>query len=79
MSETFMILPAADQQPPRLVRVPEDYEQQEAYRHVTAVLAEVQERIPDWNWDDLAQELEAHGFTALDYVLGPSLTETGRR
>ncbi|MFQ5487289.1 MAG: hypothetical protein ACE5ET_02440 [Gammaproteobacteria bacterium] len=73
MSETFMILPAPDPQAPRLVRVPADYEQHEAYRHVTAVLAELQERTPDWSWEDLAQELEVHGFTCLDYILGPSL------
>ena len=72
MSETFMILPVPGQAP-RLLRVPDDYERHEAYRHVTAVMAAVQEREHAWDWEDLLQALEVHGFTAVDCVLGPVL------
>ncbi|HHH36209.1 MAG TPA: hypothetical protein ENK48_05205 [Gammaproteobacteria bacterium] len=69
----FMILPASAPQRLRLLRVPEDYERHEAYRHVTALMAEVQENNPDWEWEDLAQALEARGFMPVEHILGPSL------
>ncbi len=73
MCETFMILPAAQTRHLRLLRVPPDYERQEAYRHVTAVMAEVQERNGYWDWEDLSQALEARGFIPLDFILGPAI------
>ncbi len=73
MSTNFMILPASAPERMRLLRVPDDYESHEAYRHVTALMAEVQESTPDWEWEDLAQVLEAQGFMPLDCVLGPAL------
>jgi hypothetical protein len=73
MSETLMILPARDSSAIRLVRVPDDFEQHEVYRHVTGLIAQVEEETPDYDWDDIAPMLEDHGFEAVEFILGPAL------
>jgi hypothetical protein len=73
MSETFMILPAANATDIRLVRVPDDIEAHEAFRHATGLIARVEEDSPDYDWDDIAALLEDHGFEAVDFILGPEL------
>jgi hypothetical protein len=73
MSETFMILPAANATDIRLVRVPDDIEAHEAFRHATGLIARVEEDNPDYDWDDIAAMLEDHGFEAVEFVLGPEL------
>ena len=42
----LMILPAADKTKIRLVRIPPDYQDQEVYRHVTRLIADVEEGTP---------------------------------
>lgn len=69
----LMILPAADKSKIRLVRIPPDYEHHEVYRHVTGLIAEVEEGNPGCCWDDVLAVLEDHGFEAVDFQLGPSL------
>ncbi len=73
MKSKLMILPATEANAIRLLRVPDDFEEQEAYRHVTGVIARVEEDDADYDWDDIAAELEAHGFETVDFILGPSL------
>ncbi len=73
MSETLMILPARDSSAIRLVRVPDDFEQHEVYRHVTGLIAQVEEENPDYDWDDIAPILEDRGFEAVEFILGPAL------
>ena len=73
MNETLMILPASDSSAIRLVRVPEDYEEHEVFRHVTGLIAKLEEENPDFDWDDIAAVLEDHGFEAVDFILGPAL------
>ena len=73
MSDTFMILPAADPEAIRLLRVPEDYEEHEVFRHVTGLIGQLEEDTPGYDWDDIAALLEDHGFETLDFILGPSL------
>ncbi|MGD8936480.1 MAG: hypothetical protein PVF07_08365 [Thiogranum sp.] len=73
MSDTFMILPAADPEAIRLLRVPEDYEEHEVFRHVTGLIGQLEEDNPGYDWDDIAALLEDHGFETLDFILGPSL------
>jgi len=73
MSETLMILPARDSSAIRLVRVPDDFEQHEVYRHVTGLIAQVEEENPDYDWDDIAPLLEDHGFEPVEFILGPAL------
>lgn len=73
MSETLMILPATESSAIRLVRVPDEFEQHEAFRHVTGLIARVEEDSPDYTWDDIAAILEDHGFEPVEFILGPAL------
>jgi hypothetical protein len=73
MSETLMILPASDAKAVRLVRLPDDYESHEAYRHVTGLIAAAEEQNPDCDPDDIVAVLEDHGFEAVEFILGPAL------
>ena len=73
MQERLMILPSSDPVAIRLVRVPEELEQHEAFRHVTGLIASVEEQNPDYDWEDIARLLEDHGFEPVDFILGPAL------
>ena len=44
MSDTLMILPASDATGIRLVRVPDDFGSHEVFRHVTGLIATVEEQ-----------------------------------
>ena len=71
--QDLMILPACDKTKIRLVRIPPDYPTKEAYRHVTGLIAQVEEQDPDYEWEDVLAALEDQGFEAVDFQLGPSL------
>jgi hypothetical protein len=71
--QDLMILPAADKTRIRLVRIPPDYPAKEAYRHVTGLIAQVEEQDPNHSWEDVLAALEDQGFEAVDFQLGPSL------
>jgi hypothetical protein len=73
MSAPLMILPASDPAAIRLVRIPEDFEEHEIFRHVTGLIARLEEENPGYDWDDIAALLEDHGFEAVEFILGPSL------
>jgi hypothetical protein len=69
----LMILPAADRARIRLVRIPPDYPVKEAYRHVTGLIAEIEEQQPGCGWEEILAVLEDHGFEPVEFQLGPSL------
>jgi hypothetical protein len=71
--QDLMILPAADKTRIRLVRIPPDYPAKEAYRHVTGLIAQVEEQDPNHTWEDVLAALEDRGFEPVDFQLGPSL------
>ena len=73
MSDTLMILPASDSKKIRLIRIPDDFEAHEVFRHVTGLIAEVEEDNPHYDWDDIQAMLEDHGFETVDFQLGPAL------
>lgn len=73
MNNRLMILPAKDPTAIRLVRIPEDYEEHEVFRHVTGIIASIEEANPAYTWDDIQAELEDHGFEPLTFILGPEL------
>ena len=73
MSETLMILPASDAKAIRLVRVPDDYESHEAFRHVTGLIAAAEEQNPDCDTDEIVAVLEDRGFETVEFILGPTL------
>lgn len=72
MSNNLMILPAGKPENIRLIQIPDDFEQHEAYRYVTGLIAKAEED-SDYSWDDILELLEDRGFEAIDFVLGPSL------
>ena len=73
MSNPLMILPASDTRNIRLVRIPDDFESHEVFRHVTGLIAAVEEQDPDCNQDDILAALEDHGFETVEFILGPPL------
>ncbi|MDH5518015.1 MAG: hypothetical protein OEY36_09410 [Gammaproteobacteria bacterium] len=73
MNNKLMVLPSRDYNAVRLVKVPDDYEEHELFRHVTGIISSVEEEKPDYEWDDVALALEDHGFEVIDFVLGPAL------
>ena len=73
MAEKLMILPSKETDKIRLVKIPEDYEEHEVYRLATGLIGSVEERIPDYDWDDILEELEERGFTEVSFILGPEL------
>lgn len=73
MSNRLMILPAHDYKSIRLVKIPDDFEEHEVFRHVTGIIAEVEEQTPDYQWDDVQAALEDHGFETVEFILGPAL------
>lgn len=73
MNSKLMILPAHDYKTIRLVKIPDDYEEHEVFRHVTGIIAEVEEGNPDYGWEDILAALEDHGFENVEFILGPAL------
>jgi hypothetical protein len=67
-----MVLPASEAANIRLILIPDDFEQHEAFRYVTGLIAKAEEN-PDYTWDDILDLLEERGFESVDFVLGPSL------
>lgn len=67
-----MILPAGKPENIRLIQIPDDFEEHEAYRYVTGLIAKAEED-SDYTWDDILELLEERGFEAIDFVLGPSV------
>jgi len=74
MEERLMLLPCRQFDRPVLVVIPEDFGVEEAFRHVTGLIAEVEEENPgSYSREDVLDALEAHGFIEVEYELGPEL------
>ena len=73
MNPTLMVLPAKDSKEIRVISVPNDFEEHEAFRHVTGLIASVEEENANYSWDDIIEVLEDHGFEAMPFTLGPAL------
>ena len=72
MLTNLMILPAKDPKDIRLIRIPGDFEEHEAYRYVTGIIAKAEEN-PEYDWDDILDLLEQKGFEEVEYLSGPQL------
>ncbi|MGB5680113.1 MAG: hypothetical protein WBN36_20265, partial [Gammaproteobacteria bacterium] len=72
VNDNLMILPANEPTNIRLIHIPDDFEQHEAYRYVTGLIAKAEED-PDYTWENILDLLEERGFESVDFVLGPSL------
>ena len=67
-----MVLPAKDTKDIRLLRIPDDFEEHEAFRYVTGIIAKAEEN-SDYDWDDILDLLEQKGFEFVEFILGPQL------
>jgi len=72
MNDNLMVLPATDPKNIRLVRIPSDFEEHEAYRYVTGLIAKT-EQSSDYDWDDISDLLEEKDFEIVEFTLGPLL------
>ena len=73
MGSRLMVLPAAQAAGIKVVSIPEDIQEQEAFRHATGIISQVEESNPDYRWEDIEDALEEHGFRLLPFQLGPSI------
>lgn len=73
MNQRLMVLPSRDPSAIRLVKIPDDIEAHEAYRHVTGVISSVEEALTDYDWDDIEDALDEHGYQKVKFILGPAL------
>jgi len=71
--QKLMVLPAKEATAIRVVQIPEDLEEHEAFRHVVGLIATIEESNPGYGWEDIAAELEDHQFYPVDFILGPHL------
>lgn len=69
----LMLLPSKDPARIRLLRVPEDLGTQESYRLVTGLVAGVGSAAGDEGLAEVMEALEARGFEAVEFALGPAL------
>ena len=73
MSEKLMLLPSANFGNICLVRIPDDFEEHEAFRHATGVIARLEEQNPHCAAQDVYEALEDHGFQPVTFLLGPAV------
>jgi len=73
MADKLMILPSKDAKKIRLVKIPDDYEDHEVYRAATGAIARIEENLPDYEWEDLMEELEDMGFEEVEFLAGPEV------
>lgn len=72
MSAKYMVLPSPEFSRIRLVTIPEDVAEQEAFQHATGVIASVEEK-SGYTLEDIEDALEAHGFELVDCLVGPEI------
>ncbi|MEJ1296553.1 MAG: hypothetical protein RPU64_15920 [Candidatus Sedimenticola sp. (ex Thyasira tokunagai)] len=73
MSAKMMILPSTNPEEIRLVTLPDDMDSHEAFRHVTGLIAALEDQGAKPDWEDVGDALEDHGFQTVEFVLGPSV------
>jgi hypothetical protein len=73
MSTRLMLLPADKLENMRIVSIPDDFDDLDALRHATSLIASVEEEDDEYQWDDIAAALEDHGFEVMEYMIGPAL------
>ncbi len=71
MSSRLLLLPGKSTESSRLIKVPADYESHEAFRHVTGIIAAIEEQ--GGSVDDVMEALEVKGFEVIEFAVGPSL------
>ena len=67
-----MLLPGKTPAESRVLRLPHDLDEQEAYRQVTAIVAGLRAARHDHSMEDVLEALAEHGFTPVELVVGPA-------
>jgi transcriptional regulator of aromatic amino acid metabolism len=67
-----MILPSKEFGQIRLVQIPDDVAEQEAFQHATGVIARVEEN-SGYSLEEIEDALEEHGFNLVEHLLGPEI------
>ena len=73
MHKNLMVLPSKDFSSIKIVTIPEDMDQHEAFRNATGLIASFQENSANRSYDELEDMLEEKGFSCVEYILGPEL------
>ncbi|MDH5325223.1 MAG: hypothetical protein OEZ68_09960 [Gammaproteobacteria bacterium] len=76
MKIKLMILPSREFRNIRLLSIPEDMEEHEAFRNATGLIAAYQEQ-GSGSYEELEELLEEKGFATVDYIMGPELDSLG--
>ena len=71
MDTRLMLLPAANIDQIRLLEIPSDYEEHEAFRHVVGIIAAAEEQ--EGTVEDIIEALEEQGFMSVNFLLGPDI------
>ena len=69
----LMIFPSIEHDKIKLMKVPDDFEEHEAYRCATSLISDLQQSNSNCTWEDVEDVLEEHGFVTVEHVLGPEL------
>ena len=72
MTSRLMVLPSKEFGKIRVVAIPEDVAEQEAFQHATGVIAGVEEE-SGYTMEDIEDALEGNGFQLVDCTLGPEI------
>lgn len=72
MASKLMVLPSKEFGKIRLITIPEDVAEQEAFQHATGVIAGVEEK-SGYSMEDIEDALEDHGFQLVECTLGPEI------
>lgn len=74
MSQRLMLLPSIVHEQSIIVSIPDDFGDEEAFRYVTGLVAQVEEDKPKtYDRQDIMDVLEDHGFDEVCFVAGPEL------
>ena len=73
MTARYMLLPAKRIEDMKIVRIPDDFDNRDALRHATSLIATIEEQDPDYEWEDLEATLEDHGFESVEFMIGPEI------
>ncbi len=73
MAPKLLLLPNKEYGKIRLLRIPDDVDEHEAFRHATGVIASVEEANPECSLEEIEDALEDHGFQVMRFLMGPEL------
>ncbi len=74
MQDKFILLPAVHADQARLLKIPQEISEMDAYRRVTSLIAAHQERTAQPAIQDMIDSLADEGFVEVPLIIGPHLS-----